>query len=379
MTENEPQFDESAQHPEAPGSRVHIAQLSQQGYQFLRGNRLADAEARFKEILVYDESNNYALVGLGDAARKRGDCPKAVEYYKRCLESYPENNYALFGLADCYKSMHRYHEAIEVWERYLKHDDSNVTVLTRVADAYRKVRNFDRSRELYYHVLQLEESNAYAIIGLAHLHYDFKRYEDALYYWKWMLHQSGSKVDIRVLTSIGNSYRKLKNFESAIPYFNQALEREPGNFYALFGLADCYRGIGDPTSALEYWNSILARDAENKVILTRAGDAYRAIGDPDRARDYYKRALNIEFDAYAVLGLALLNMDAGNYESAAQSLEGLIPNAAKNPRVYMTLADCYLKLGRRHDAIAVLERYPKQGKRNRKIVDMLERLRSGHG
>ena len=378
MSEDAP-HEEQGSSPEAPGSRVHIAKLSQQGYQLLRENRLDGAEEKFREILRYDDRNNYALVGLGDAARKRGECPRAVEHYQRCLEHHPENNYALFGLADCYKSMRQYQRAIEVWERYLKYDDSNVTVLTRVADAYRKVRNFDRSRELYERVLDLEENNAYAIIGLAHLHYDFKRYEKALYYWKWMLNQSGRRVDIRVLTSIGNCYRKLKQFDEAVSYFEQALEREHGNFYALFGLGDSYRGLGDPRAALPYWNRILERDPKNKVILTRAADAYRAIGQPETARDYYRRALNIEFDAYAILGLALLNMDVGDYESAARSLEGLLPNTPKNARIYQTLADCYMKLGRKKDAVALLEDFPHQGKRNRRITDMLERLRAGRG
>jgi tetratricopeptide (TPR) repeat protein len=239
------------------------------------------------------------------------------------------------------------------------------------------VRNFHRSKQLYDRVLGVEENNAYAIIGLAHLYYDFKEYENALYYWNWMLRQSGPQVDIRVLTSIGNCYRKLKRFETAVEFFERALDREPGNFYALFGLGDCYRGLGDPETALSYWNRILEKDPKNKVILTRAADAYRITGNPEYAERYYRSALNIEFDAYAVLGLALLGMDRGAYESAAESLEGLLPAASKNPRVYETLAECYLKLGRRAEAVALLESFPQQGKRSRRISDMLERLRSG--
>ena len=374
MTEHNQNPDEGTPHEE-PGSKAHIARLSQEGYQLLRENYLSDAERLFREILEHDTENNYALVGLGDSARKRGDCREAVKHYRRCLEHHPRNNYALFGLADCYKNMRQFHRAIEVWEQYLEHDDENVTVLTRVADAHRKVRNFDRSKELYDRVLSIEENNAYAIIGLAHLHYDFKDYESALYYWNWMLRISGPRVDIRVLTSIGNCYRKLKRFETAEEFFNRALEREPNNFYALFGLGDCYRGLGEPETALEYWNRILARDPKNKVILTRAGDAYRSIGKPDTAQQYYEQALNIEFDAYAVLGLALLNMDAGDYTRAIESLEALVQSAPKNARVYETLAECYLKAGRRRDAVTLLQSFPQQGKRNRRITDILERIR----
>ena len=159
-----------------------IAELSKGGYLLLKDNCCDEAMNAFKKILAIDESNNYALVGLGDAERKKENYSKAAEFYSACLEFHPGNNYALFGLADCYKSLGKYDKAIEIWKQYLEYDDKNITVLTRVADAYRKVRDFKHSKVLYLRVLDIEENNPYALIGLGHLHYDFKEYRDALYY-----------------------------------------------------------------------------------------------------------------------------------------------------------------------------------------------------
>jgi len=277
-------FDEgmsSQQNPEL----LEIAELSKKGYQYLKENRVAEAERNFKKILDNDPENNYALVGLGDAARKKGAHREAVDYYKKCLIYHPGNNYALFGLADCYKALNQYQKAIEIWEQYLLHDNKNITVLTRIADAYRKVRDFRKSKAIYLRVLEMESDNPYALIGLGHLHYDFKEYRDALHYWQRMVDAQGDLVDIRVLTSIGNCYRKLKQFDIGVPYFEKALAKEPENFYALFGLADCYRGIGEPQRSLDYWNRILDKDPRNKVILTRAGDAYRSMDQFDQAQE----------------------------------------------------------------------------------------------
>ena len=109
---------------------------------------------------------------------------------------------------------------------------------------------------------------------------------------------------------------------------------QPDNFYALFGLADCYRGMNQQSKSLIYWNRILDRDERNKVILTRAGDAYRHMGDQDTAEEYYQKALNIEFDHYAVLGLALINKGKGNYREAITSLDQLLRQDPKNHRFY---------------------------------------------
>ncbi|MBB6480250.1 tetratricopeptide repeat protein [Spirochaeta isovalerica] len=352
-----------------------ISELSKKGYQLLKEGLLERAEACFSEILSMDPSNNYALVGMGDTLRKSRHFQDAIKYYQSCLSNHRGNNYALFGLADCYKALHQYNRAIDIWEEYLIHDDKNITVLTRIADAYRKVRNYEKSNEIYQRVLKMESNNSYCLIGLGHLNYDFRDYEKALYYWEKMLELNKSRVDIRVLTSLGNCHRKMKTFDEGIPYFEQALKMQPNNFYALFGLADCYRGLHIPDESVKYWNRILGLDPRNKVILTRAGDAYRNMGEQEKAQEYYTNALDIEYDIYAVLGLSLINRDKGNYEESATTIRNIIDKDPKNPRFYLELADVYRKWGKEKDAVQVLSDFLKTGNKNQVIQDMYNELK----
>lgn len=353
---------------------MDISEISRTGYRLLRENKISQAIDCFSLILQVDENNNYALVGMGDAIRKRGECREAAHFYQRCLEHYSGNNYALFGLADCYKALNQYPKAIEIWEQYLLHDDKNITVLTRIADAYRKVRDFKHSKAIYLRVLEMEDTNPYAIIGLGHLHYDFKDYREALYYWEKMLHIRADSVDIRVFTSIGNCHRKLKTFANGIPFFTKALEKEPGNFYAMFGLADCYRGLNQQEESLKYWNRILEQDPRNKIFLTRAGDAYRKLGNFEKAAECYQNALNIEFDTYAVIGLALISKAQGKFDETVMSLRRLKQQDPKNYRIYIELADCCLKMGAKKQAIETLEEFQRLRIRSVQISEMLEKM-----
>jgi tetratricopeptide (TPR) repeat protein len=166
----------------------------------------------------------------------------------------------------------------------------------------------------------------------------------------------------------------LKTFAEGIPYFKMALEKEGGNFYAVFGLADCYRGLNQQEQSLIYWNHILDQDPRNKVILTRAGDASRNMGDFEKAQNYYERALNIEFDIYAVMGLALIAKTQGRYDEAGTSLRRLIQQDSRDYRIFIELADCCLKKGDKHQAIEVLEEFQRLGIRNAQINEMLEAL-----
>lgn len=349
-----------------------ISELSKSGYVLLKQNKTNEALDIFNSILNLEENNNYALVGLCDIERKLKHYQTAIDFYEKCLSFYPANNYALFGLADCYKALNKHEQAIEIWQQYLIHDNKNITVMTRVADAYRKIKDFKKSKEMYLKVLDIEKENPYALIGLGHLNYDFKEYKDALFYWTKIYELNTDSVDIRVLTSIGNCHRKLKTFNNGTMYFEKALEKDPSNFYALFGLADCYRGMNQQYKSINYWNKILELDPNNKVILTRTGDAYRTTGNYEKALIYYKKALEIDFDVYAAIGLALIDKGEGKYADAADKFKKLIINDPKNSRLYVDLSDCYSMMGEKEKALTILEDYLKIDSKNQTIKNLIE-------
>lgn len=354
---------------------AQISSLSKQGYFLLKHGQIDGAVQMFQKILKIEPDNSYALVGAGDAYKKKGAIQKAIEYYNSCLALYPTNNYAIFGLGDCYKALRDYQKAIDIWQQYDMTGRQNVAVLTRIADAYRKLNDFEHSRDLYLKVLEKEENNNYALIGLGHLFYDHKDYSTALTYWQKVLDNSPVFTDIRVLTAIGNCHRKLKDFEEGLEFFQKALQKEDNNFYALFGLADCYRGLKMQDKAIETWNKLLLLDPRNKVILTRAGDAYRTQGNLDKATDYYQRALKVDFDSYAFMGQALVLKDKGEYESAIVQLKQLLKRDKSDPRFFIELASCYQKIGNLKDALSLLQEYQTTDDKNDIVNAMIENIK----
>jgi len=130
--------------------------------------------------------------------------------------------------------------------------------------------------------------------------------------------------------------------------------------------------MNDMENSLIYWNRILEQDPRNKMILTRAGDAYRNLNDFENAQIFYERALNIEFDTYAVMGLALIAKAHGKFEEAITSFKRLIQQDNRNYRLYIELSDCYTRTGARNKAIEILEDFQKLGIKNQRISEMLE-------
>ena len=98
--------------------------------------------------------------------------------------------------------------------------------------------------------------------------------------------------------------------------------------------------------------------------------------DFDLAEEFYTKALNIEFDEYAILGLALINKGRGDYAEAIESLRGLLKNDVKNHRLYTEIAECYVQIGDREAAIDTLSEFQRLGIRNSYVSDMLQKLKN---
>jgi len=320
-----------------------LAQLSRKGNRLLKQGALDEAENTYREILELEPSNSFAWVGLARSAKKRGDLAGAQKLYLRCLDAAPYNRFAMIGLADCYRADGKLGEALALWKKCLSLDNKDVSVLTRMADAYRKGKRLDLALQMYQQALAVDAHHVYALIGLGYVHYEQKDYPKALLRWITADQAQPGHGDLRLLTNLGNCYRKLNQFEAATPYFERALAQEKSNFYALFGLADCYRGLHQTEQSLVYWNAILAQQPVNKIVLTRTGDALRQLGRFEDAQARYQQALDVGVDAFALMGLALIAKHQQRFGQALHLLEqvqALDTDNSRAPWLASLVAEC---------------------------------------
>ena len=88
----------------------------------------------------------------------------------------------------------------------------------------------------------------------------------------------------------------------------------------------------------------------------------------------YINKSDIDFDIYAALGLALICKGEGKFEEAADRLTQLVNGDPKNYRLYIDLADCYLKMNNKKEALETLHSFQKLGIKNQAINDFAEQI-----
>ena len=87
--------------------------------------------------------------------------------------------------------------------------------------------------------------------------------------------------------------------------------------------------------------------------------------------DYYELC-NIKLvELYAVFGLALIAKEEGRYEDAIQNFTSLLQLKFRNYKLYIELANSYLKTNQKNLAIEVLEIAQKRGFKGTDINEML--------
>jgi tetratricopeptide (TPR) repeat protein len=322
-----------------------IIELTKEGYRLLKDNRPDEAEGRFKIALSHDPANAYALSGIGDAARKKGDFAAAHGFYSACLKAHPDNNYALFGLGDCYRGLNDLPRAIETWRACLEREGDNLSYLSSIADAYRKLSDLNHAKEYYTRALKINPGYVHALKGLGYLYFDLKMFREAILYWEDVLRRDAALADdAEVMSALGNCLRRASEFTKAKFYFERAVALEPEGFPGNFGLADCHRGLGDFDKARRSYDKILEREPRNQSILTRAGDMCVNLNDLETARKYFEKTLEIGDNIYARFGFVHIQKRLGDYREALRLLEDMDKRYPENQRIRYEIKECREKI-----------------------------------
>jgi len=137
----------------------------------------------------------------------------------------------------------------------------------------------------------------------------------------------------------GNIYRRRKEFDRAMDHYQQALELEPDNNFALFGMGDCFRGQMNMEKAVEWWDKILEQEPENQALWTRVGDALLSLKRIDDAIAHYEASLKNGADVFSYFGLARAQHAHGDLTKAREYCEIALSHDETNERVLERLVN----------------------------------------
>ena len=259
-----------------------------------------------------------------------------------------------------YRGLEFYNErafenAIGIFLRSLKYPmDTKIVALTTywMAESMYEVRKYDESVENFEAFLDMPEAKEtdvynYANYALAYAAFGGEKYKKAATYFEKFLHgeEKDTATMIDAVTRLGDSYFVLKDYGTALEYYNRIIEHhDPGEDYALFqrGIIQGLQGSQDNkistlTNVLnQFPNSDYADDASFEIAYAYflKNDGTTAKTDLEAMIQKYPHS---SYVPRALVTMGLIDYNAGNDSLAVNSFKQVVADYSSTDEAKQSL------------------------------------------
>lgn len=247
------------------------------GLAYEQKGRLNEAEASYRRAAELNPQFWDAHVALAEMYERQGALDKALNSYllATALKAQP----TLFNnIGRLYFLQGKRNEAIQYFQKAIKENPAFVTARQNLAIAYRATGELEKAASEWNEIIKLQPDNFDAMLELADVFVDLKRYDEALELCKKVIAKDSKKAAARVL--VGYIYYTRGELGLAWDEYRRATELDPKNPDAWNGLGAVYERQGKLQEAERCYQRALEVDPEHKAarenlerLKARAGAA----------------------------------------------------------------------------------------------------------
>ena len=245
--------------------------LIKQGDSALKSGQLAQAQNHYAQAQRIDNTDSYAVLGLGDVAAARKENAAAERYYQRALRMDRGNSLAVRGLANLYRA-----ESPEKASAY---------IASLSPGQRRSIDDIERS-----------------------------------------LTNDRLEKQAEALESQGNWAQQRGDSQTAIAEYQRVLGQQPDNGDARLGLAEVYLADGDKNAARAQVAQLKGDDIDSINMQRRIAQAQAGLGDRAQAQQTFARIVPQAKVRPPSMESALVLRDAARFQAQngepQQALEG---------------------------------------------------------
>ncbi len=296
------------------------------GMGFVNKQKMADAEAQFKEAIRLCPDFDYAHNNLGNLLSRRGDIEGAVKHFSEAIRLNPGYKEAYNNLAVALVRLGRSDDAINHYRTALIIDPEYKEAHNNLALEYLKSGRASDAVKHFLEAVRIDPRFAEAYNNLGSV-----------------MQQSG---DLRKAVEL---YKKALIINPDLQVVQKNLDR------AIAAQAEKEKTISNLLKQLK-------ENPGDHMLCLKAGNFYKEKMELGRALTYYKKALIIKPDFIeAKNGRAIVYAMQGEYEKALVLLKEVISIQPDEPKTYFYIAGIYSRQNKKKDAIEWLDKAIKKG------------------
>jgi tetratricopeptide (TPR) repeat protein len=300
------------------------SRLLQDALDMHRRGAVADAAARYSQILKFEPKNVDALCLLGLACGELKRFVEAVDLLRKAIKLAPKHAPAHNFLGAALKEIGRTDEALASFDRAISHKTDFMDAYVNRADLLMTLNRWGEALETYDRALAVQ----------------------ADFFQGWC--------------NRGVALERMARLEDAVASYDRAIALRPDLTAAYANRGNALAALGRHQAAVESFDRALASKPDFAELHLNRGNSLARLTRREEALASYDRALAIRPDmAEAEFGRGIVLREQSRFEEAVASFDHAIAlnrNDAVRGVVHLQRAETLNELGRFPDALADVQR-----------------------
>ncbi|MDP2884963.1 MAG: tetratricopeptide repeat protein [Ignavibacteria bacterium] len=259
------------------------------GMSHLSLNEYDDARRHLEAAVRADSANTGYRFRLALMLAQLGESTKAVEHYETILQKDPRFVPALFNLGLLFYEQKEFKRSAELFNQAIRHNPRDFLAYFYLGVDMAALEKPDSARVCYATSMTLNRNYVPAISNLAAIHYEHKKYDEALRLFLLASSLRPSAADLVYKT--GLCYQQRQNWEYAKRSFQRAglLNPSRDDYAAQLGYA--YFQLHKYDSSAYAYHRALSLDSTNSLYHLNLAFTYSSLDSVDQAVAEFHRAI----------------------------------------------------------------------------------------
>ncbi len=285
----------------------------------LLDGKLHEAQSGFLHLYEQDSTQLNVLFNLATIEQKRGYLHKANAYYLKIITLDSNNFNAYKQLADLHKNDDS-DEKLTYLQKANQLNPIDADVVIDLCQIYFQMNNFKQASTVLAPALAADTANLNLLKLKMPISIAEKRYDLSIKTGQLILSNGDSSAV--VMNQIANSYFAKLEYRNALKYFLKVKTRPENQEELLYNIASCYLGLKDYNKAIDYVNQAINKGISNKTASYYAllGESLENNNKVEEGINAYKRGLLFENNGSLYYNIAL------TYENKLNDKKNAIAN-----------------------------------------------------
>ena len=199
------------------------------------------------------------------------------------------NNLDKTKILNLYKEKN-YKGVIKLGLKLLKNNPKDYQLIYSIGLSYVNLQNYIEA-DKYFHKLLYVQKKPEIFFIQANIHKQLKKYDTAITYFEEAIQLNPNFSE--AYNNLGNIKKRIGKIEEAISCFKKAIELKENNILAYFNLANTYRENRYFNELIETYEKILSFNPNDIKTLYNLGSAYLFLGEISKGKNFFEKIIKI--------------------------------------------------------------------------------------